>query len=198
MNEKNRCFWANTSPEYLEYHDNEWGRPVHDDVKLFEMLTLEGMQAGLSWITILKKREGFREAFDGFDPRKVALYDEAKIEELMADKNIVRNRLKIVSTINNAKLFLEIQKKYGSFDKMIWSYVDNKPIEGNWKRFEDIPLKTDISDKISKDLKKMGFNFVGTTIIYSFMQAVGMVNDHLEDCFVCEEIKHPADMKRRK
>jgi len=188
MNEKNRCFWANTSPEYFEYHDNEWGRPVHDDIKLFEMLTLEGMQAGLSWLTILRKRDAFREAFDGFDPEKVALYDEAKIEELMSNKNIIRNRLKIVSTVNNAKLFLEIQKKYGSFDKMIWSYVDNEPIAGNWERFEDIPLTTPISDKISKDLKKMGFNFVGTTIIYSFMQAVGMVNDHLADCFVCKEI----------
>jgi len=185
--EKNRCFWANSHPLYLDYHDNEWGRPVHDDIKLFEMLTLEGMQAGLSWLTILKKREAFREAFDGFDPKKVALYDEKKIEELMSNDKIIRNRLKIVSTVNNAKLFIEIEEKCGSFDKFIWSYVENKPIVGHWERFEDIPLKTPISDKISKDLKKMGFNFVGTTIIYSFMQATGMVNDHLEGCFFSDD-----------
>jgi len=180
--EKNRCFWANSHPLYLDYHDNEWGRPVHDDIMLFEMLTLEGMQAGLSWLTILKKREAFREAFDGFDPKKVALYDEKKIEELMSNDKIIRNRLKIVSTVNNAKLFVEIEDKFGSFDRFIWNYVENKPIVGHWERFEDMPLKTSISDKISKDLKKRGFNFVGTTIIYSFMQATGMVNDHLEGC----------------
>jgi DNA-3-methyladenine glycosylase I len=183
-----RCFWGNSHPLYRDYHDNEWGRPVHDDQKLFEMLTLEGMQAGLSWLTVLKKRDAFRKAFDNFDPKKVALYDEKKIEELMANEGIIRNRLKIISTINNAKLFLKIVEEHGSFDKMIWEYVDNKPIVGHWKRFEDIPLYTPISDKIGKDLKKMGFNFVGTTIIYSFMQAVGMVNDHVVGCFVFEEI----------
>jgi len=186
--EKNRCFWANSHPLYEDYHDNEWGRPVHDDIKLFEMLILEGMQAGLSWITILKKREAFREAFDGFDPMIVASYDDKKIQELLANEGIVRNRLKIVSAVSNARLFLEIAEKHGSFDKFIWSYVDNEPIIGHWKRFEDMPLTTPISDKISKDLKKMGFNFVGTTIIYSFMQAIGMVNDHIEGCFVTDEI----------
>jgi len=195
MNERIRCSWAKNTPEYLDYHDNEWGRPVHDDIKLFEMLTLEGMQAGLSWLTVLKKREAFREAFDGFDPRKVALYNESKIEELMANEKIIRNRLKIVSTVNNAKLFLEIQKKYGSFDKMIWGYVDNEPIAGHWKDLKDVPTTTHISDKISRDLKKMGFNFVGSTIIYSFMQAVGMVNDHLEECFVTKEMS--KDRKNR-
>jgi DNA-3-methyladenine glycosylase I len=186
MDERTRCF-GNT-PIYADYHDNEGGRPVHDDIKLFEMLTLEGMQAGLSWITVLNKREAFRKAFDGFDPGKVALYDDAKIEELMVNAGIIRNRLKINSAINNARLFLEIVKKYGSFDAFIWKYVNNTPITGNWKSFTDMPATTPVSDKISKDLKKMGFKFVGSTVIYSFMQAVGMVNDHLAGCFVHEEM----------
>jgi len=172
----------------MDYHDNEWGRPVHDDRKLFEMLILEGAQAGLSWITVLKKREAYREAFDGFDPSKVALYDDAKIEELMANEGLIRNRLKIGAAVTNAKLFLEVAQKHGSFDAFIWDYVDNKPIVGHWERFEDMPITTPISDKISKDLKKMGFKFVGSTIIYSFMQAIGMVNDHLKSCCVYEEI----------
>jgi DNA-3-methyladenine glycosylase I len=187
MSEKFRCF--GDTPIYEDYHDNEWGRPVHDDRKLFEMLILEGAQAGLSWITVLKKREAYRAAFDGFDPEKVALYDDAKVQELLANGEIIRNRLKINAAIINAKLFLEIQKKHGSFDKFIWSYVDYKPIVGHWERFEDMPLTTPVSDRISKDLKKLGFKFVGSTIIYSFMQAVGMVNDHLKSCCVYEACK---------
>jgi len=186
MGEVFRCF--GNSPLYEDYHDNEWGRPVHDDNKLFEMLILEGAQAGLSWETVLKKRESYREAFDGFDPRKVALYDDAKFAELMANAGIIRNRLKINATIINAKLFLDIIEKHGSFDRFIWGYVDFKPIVGHWENFESMPLTTPISDKISKDLKKMGFKFVGSTIIYSFMQAVGMVNDHLKPCFVYKEL----------
>lgn len=185
---KIRCGWAGDLPVYVDYHDNEWGRPVHDEIKLFEMLILEGMQAGLSWITILKKREAFREAFDGFDPNKVACYDDAKFHELMENPKIIRNRLKINAAVSNAKLFLEVQKKYGSFDKFIWAYVDNTPIVGHWKNLEDMPACTPLSDRISKDLKKMGFKFVGSTIIYSFMQAIGMVNDHLTECFVYKEL----------
>jgi len=184
--DKIRCF-GNT-PIYIDYHDNEWGRPVHDDRKLFEMLILEGAQAGLSWITVLKKREAYREAFDGFDPKKVALYDDAKIEELMANAGIIRNRLKINAAIINAKLFLKIAEKHGSFDNFIWSFVDYAPIVGHWEKFEEMPITTPISDQISKDLKKQGFKFVGSTIIYSFMQAVGMVNDHLKVCCVYEDI----------
>ena len=188
MNEKARCSWAGDMPIYIEYHDNEWGRPVHDDMKLFEMLILESMQAGLSWITVLKKREAFREAFDGFDPKKVALYDDTKIEQLMANEKIIRNRLKINAAITNARLFLDVVERYGSFDKFIWSYVDYVPVTGHWKKLEDVPATTPLSDKISRELKKMGFKFVGSTIIYSFMQAIGMVNDHIMDCFVYEEI----------
>ena len=183
-----RCFGDNI-PIYEDYHDNEWGHPVNDDNKLFEMLILEGAQAGLSWITVLKKREAYRKAFDNFDPKKVALYDSAKIEELLANKGIIRNRLKINAAVINAKLFLGIQEKYGSFNKFIWEYVDFKPIVGYWKKFEDMPLTTPISDKISKDLKEMGFKFVGSTIIYSFMQAIGMVNDHLAECFLYDTKK---------
>ena len=186
MNEIIRCF--GDTPIYIDYHDNEWGRPVHEDNKLFEMLILEGAQAGLSWITVLKKRQSYQKAFDGFDPKKVALYDDAKIEELMANEGIIRNRLKINAAIINAKLFLEIADKRGSFDKFIWEYVDYTPIVGNWKSFNDMPIVTSISDKISKDLKKIGFKFVGSTIIYSFMQAIGMVNDHLRSCCVFNEI----------
>jgi len=186
MSEPFRCF--GDTPIYIDYHDHEWGRPVHDDRKLFEMLILEGAQAGLSWITVLKKRAAYREAFDGFDPAKIALYDSAKIESLLANAGIIRNRLKINAAIVNARLFLAIQERYGSFDKFIWGYVDHKPIVGHWKKLEDIPITTRVSDQISKDLKKMGFKFVGSTIIYSFMQAVGMVNDHLGSCCVYEEV----------
>ena len=188
MNEKIRCTWTGNTPIYIDYHDNEWGRTVHDDIKLFEMLILETMQAGLSWITVLKKREAFREAFDGFDPNKVALYDDAKIQELMVNERIIRNRLKINAAIINARVFLSVAEKHGSFDKFIWEYVDYMPVTGHWKKHEDLPVATPLSDKISRDLKKIGFKFVGSTTIYSFMQAIGMVNDHITDCFVYEEI----------
>jgi len=183
-----RCPWAGDTRIYIDYHDKEWGRPVHDDRKLFEMLILEGMQAGLSWITILKRRETFREAFDGFDPEKVARYDEAKMWALMENEGIIRNRLKIRAAVNNAQLFLKVQEEHGSFDKFIWSYVDHAPIIGHIKTMEDIPATTEVSDRMSKDLKKMGFKFVGSTILYAFMQATGMVNDHLTDCFVYQEM----------
>lgn len=187
MGEKTRCSWAGDLPIYIEYHDNEWGRPVHDDKKLFEMLILEGMQAGLNWITVLKKREAFREAFDGFDPNKVALYGEAKIQELLANEGIIRNRLKVNAAVTNAKAFLKVQKDYGSFDTFIWAYVDHTPIKNHWEKIGDIPATTPISDRMSKDLKKMGFKFVGTTILYAFMQATGMVNDHVTNCFAYQE-----------
>ena len=188
MTEKYRCSWAGDLPIYIDYHDNEWGRPEHDDNKLFEMLILEGMQAGLSWITILKKREAFRTAFDGFDPKKVALYDDKKIQKLLSNQGIIRNRLKVNAAVTNAKAFLDVQKEYGSYDKFIWSYVNNKPIINHFKTIEDVPAKTELSDQISKDLKKRGFKFVGSTIIYAFMQAVGMVNDHVTECFVYKEM----------
>jgi DNA-3-methyladenine glycosylase I len=172
----------------VDYHDSEWGRPVHDDKRLFEMLILEGAQAGLSWLTVLKKRENYRVAFDGFDPAKVALYDCAKVEELLANSGIVRNRLKINAAVVNAKVFLCIQEEYGSFDKYLWSYVDYKPIVNCFEKMVDVVTTSDVSDKISKDLKRRGMNFVGSTIIYAFMQAVGMVNDHFVDCFVREEL----------
>lgn len=188
MKEKTRCFWAGNIPIYIDYHDNEWGRPVHDDIKLFEMLILEGMQAGLAWITVLNKREAFREAFDGFDPYKVVLYDDEKIQKLMTDEKIIRNRLKLNAAVSNARAFLRVIEEYGSFDKFIWKYVDYTPVTGHWKRHEDMPASTPLSDIISKDLKKMGFRFVGSTIIYSFMQAIGMVNDHTTECFVNKEL----------
>lgn len=188
MKEKIRCGWAGDTPIYTDYHDNEWGQPVHDDGKLFEMLILETMQAGLSWITVLKKREAYRKAFDGFDPYKIALYDDKKFYQLMQNKGIIRNRLKINSVINNARVFLEIKDKYGSFDKLIWDYVDYTPIVGHWEKIEDVPATTSLSDKISKDLKNMGFKFVGSTTIYAFMQAIGMVNDHLTKCFVYAQL----------
>ena len=184
MCEKRRCAWAGDIPIYVDYHDHEWGRPVHDDIRLFELLILEGMQAGLSWITVLKKREAFRQAFDGFDPGKVALYDEAKIQEMLKNKGIIRNRLKLNAAVTNAGAFLEVQKKYGSFDAFIWSYVNHTPIQNHWESMAEVPATTALSDQISKDLKKLGFRFVGSTIIYAFMQSMGMVNDHVTDCFV--------------
>lgn len=187
MCQKTRCAWAGDIPIYMDYHDNEWGRPLHDENRLFEMLILEGMQAGLSWITVLKKREAFRQAFDGFDPRKVALYGDDKIQQLLENENIIRNRLKINAAVTNAKAFLEVQKNCGSFDRFIWAYVDHTPIKNHWETMEQIPATTPLSDKISKDLKKMGFKFVGSTIVYALMQAIGMVNDHVTDCFVYKE-----------
>lgn len=189
MCEKSRCQWAGDLPVYIDYHDNEWGRPVHDDNRLFEMLVLEGMQAGLTWITVLKKREAFRQAFDEFDPVKVARYGDKKIQELLENKGIIRNRLKVNAAVTNAKVFLEVQKNYGSFDQFIWAYVDHIPIKNHWEKMKEIPAATPLSNRISKDLKKMGFKFVGPTIIYAFMQATGMVNDHVTDCFLYQEME---------
>ena len=186
MDEVFRCFGHN--PLYADYHDKEWGRPVHDDRKLFEMLTLEGAQAGLSWETVLKKREAYREAFDGFDTRKVALYGEEKIAELMANPGIIRNRLKINAAVINARLILGLAEEHGSFDRFIWAYVDHKPVVGHWEAFEDMPSTTPLSDQISRDMKRMGFKFAGSTIVYSFLQAAGLVNDHLKPCFVYGEM----------
>ncbi len=187
MDQKTRCGWVDGSQIYQDYHDNEWGRPVHDDDKLFEMLLLETMQAGLSWITVLKKREAYRAAFDEFDAQKIACYDEAKIEELMGNAGIIRNRLKIKAAIANAQAFLEVQKQHGSFDAFLWSYVGDSPLVGHWKTLEESPATTPLSDRLSKDLKKLGFKFVGSTTIYAYMQAVGLVNDHIVDCFVYQE-----------
>jgi len=187
MNQLTRCPWAGDLPIYIDYHDREWGRPVHDDRKLFEMLILEGMQAGLAWITVLKKREAFRLAFDGFDPEKIVRYDEGKRHELMENEGIIRNRLKIQAAVTNAKAFLEVVERHGSFDDFLWRYVDGTPIVGHFAHIEEIPATTPVSDRISKDLKKLGFKFIGSTIIYAFMQATGMVNDHLTDCFVYRE-----------
>jgi DNA-3-methyladenine glycosylase I len=180
---KQRCQWAGNDPLYQKYHDEEWGVPLHNDQKLFEMLILEGAQAGLSWITILRKRENYRKAFSNFDAKKIAKYDSKKVEELLLNEGIIRNRLKITSTIQNAKLYLELHREFGSFDKYIWQFVDFKPVKNNWKSLKEIPPKTKESDAMSKDLKKRGFKFVGSTICYAFMQAVGMVNDHTVDCF---------------
>lgn len=189
MSDKIRCSWCGDTPIYVDYHDNEWGRPVRDDNRLFEMLILEGAQAGLSWLTILKKRENYRAAFDNFDPAKVAQYDDAKIAELMANSGIVRNRLKINAAVANAKAVLVIQEEHGSFAHYLWSYVAHKPIVNRFTTVDDFVTTSPISDKISKDLKKRGMNFVGSTIIYAFMQAVGMVNDHFVDCFVYDELE---------
>ena len=177
-----RCEWANEEPN-LSYHDNEWGRPEHDDQKLFEFLILEGAQAGLSWVTILKRREGYRKAFSNFDAKKVAKFDKTKVNKLLKDESIIRNQLKVNSAINNAKQFLKVQKEFGSFDKYIWSFVEHKPLKNKFKKLSDIPASTMISEKMSKDLKKRGFNFVGPTICYALMQAIGMVNDHTSGCF---------------
>ncbi len=180
---KTRCKWVGKDTLYQEYHDNEWGKPVYDDDTLFEFLVLESFQAGLSWITILKKREGFKNAFDNFDYKKISKYSESKHEELRQDTGIVRNKLKIKATTTNALAFIEIQKEFGSFSKYLWAFVDGKPIVNKFKTVQDVPAKTELSDKISKDLKKRGFKFVGSTIMYAYMQAVGMVNDHTTDCF---------------
>jgi DNA-3-methyladenine glycosylase I len=179
---KVRCKWAN-GDLYAAYHDQEWGVPVHDDRLLFEFLILEGAQAGLSWITILKKRENYRKAFDNFDATKVARYKAQKIQKLLADPGIVRNRLKIAAAVQNAKAFLAVQKEFGSFDRYVWSFVDGRPIQNHWSSREQLPARTPESDALSKDLLKRGFKFVGSTICYAFMQAVGMVNDHTTDCF---------------
>lgn len=177
-----RCEWARDD-SMVSYHDSEWGVPVHNDRKLFEMLILEGAQAGLSWSTILKRRKTYQKAFHNFDPKKVAKYTQKDVARLLSDEGIIRNRLKIKSAISNAKQFLQIQKEFGSFDKYIWGFVDNAPIKNNFKKHSDVPPSTALSDKISADLKKRGFSFVGSTIVYAFMQAVGITNDHTENCF---------------
>jgi DNA-3-methyladenine glycosylase I len=182
-NEKVRCGWAGDDETYVSYHDREWGVPVYDDQRLFEFLVLEGAQAGLSWITILRKREAYRKAFADFDPEKVARFNEKKIEALMQDAGIVRNRLKIESAVKNAKAFLKLQEERGSFSDYQWAFVDGKPLQNRYPSLKQIPARTPISDAFSKDLKKRGFNFVGSTIIYAHMQAVGMVNDHIDACF---------------
>jgi DNA-3-methyladenine glycosylase I len=178
-----RCAWAGTDPLMIEYHDREWGVPVHDDRRLFEFLILEGAQAGLSWSTILKKRAAYRAAFDDFDPAVVARYSAAKLRKLMTDEGIVRNRLKVAAAVQNARAFLEIQNEFGSFDAYLWKFVDGRPVVNRPATMRDVPATTEISDRLSKDLRKRGFNFVGSTICYAFMQAVGMVNDHWVTCF---------------
>lgn len=183
-----RCVWSGDDPLYIDYHDNEWGVPVHDDRKLFEMINLEGAQAGLSWITILRKRKNYLKAFDNFNVKKIIKYDQKKIDELLTNEGIIRNKLKINAVITNAKAFLEIQKEFGSFDKYIWQFVKGKQIINKFKSLKEVPAKTKESDAMSKDLKKRGFKFVGSTICYAFMQACGMVNDHVVECFRYEEI----------
>lgn len=187
-----RCGWAGEAPLYVAYHDEEWGVPSHDDQRLFEMLILEGAQAGLSWITILNKREHYRRAFDQFDPEKVARYGEGKVSRLLNDPGIVRNRLKIAAAIGNARAFLDVRDAYGSFDAFVWQFVDGQPVVNHWKRLGDIPSHTPQSDAMSMALKKCGFRFVGPTICYAYMQAVGMVNDHIVSCF-----RHKELMKRQ-
>lgn len=185
---KTRCAWCGEDPLYVAYHDQEWGKPVWEDKTLFEFLILETFQAGLSWITILRKRENFREAFDHFDYKKIAGYDEEKYEALMENPGIIRNRLKIRSAISNAVAFMKIQEEFGSFSDYIWAFVDQKPVVNEWKSMKDLPARTEISDLISKDLKKRGFKFVGSTVVYAHMQATGMVNDHVTDCFRYPEL----------
>lgn len=185
----NQCPWGTADELYIRYHDEEWGVPVYEDNKQFEFLVLESAQAGLSWHTILKKRENYRAAYDGFDVQKVAKYDEKKIEELMQNAGIIRNRRKIEASINNAKIFLEIQNEFGNFCKYLWGFVDGKPVVNNWTEVSQIPAKTELSDRISKDMKKRGFKFLGSIIIYSHLQATGLVNNHLTYCFRYEECK---------
>ena len=184
MTDVQRCGWVTDDPLYIAYHDQEWGRPLYDDRKLFELLSLEGAQAGLSWITILKRRENYRKAFDDFQPEVIRSYRPDKVEKLLNDSGIIRNRKKILSVIQNAQCYAEVQKEFGSFSSYIWSFVDGKPIINSWETQEDVPAKTEISERMSKDMKKRGFSFVGPTICYSFMQAAGLVNDHIRDCFL--------------
>lgn len=189
MNDLARCPWSGTDPLYIAYHDSEWGVPVHDDRIHFEFLILEGAQAGLSWSTILKKREHYRRAFDGFDPVRVAQYDEAMAAALMEDAGIVRNRLKIRAAIQNARCFLRIEAEFGSFDQYVWPYVGGRPIVNKWQSLSQVPAETAEARELSKDLKKRGFSFVGPTIMYAYMQAVGLVNDHLTTCFRFHELQ---------
>ncbi len=186
---RTRCTWAPLDdPEYLAYHDEEWGVPVHDDRELFEMLTLEGAQAGLSWATILHKREGYRRLFEGFDPEAVAASTTRDVERLLTDPSIVRNRLKVESTVANARAVLEAQEEFGSLDAYLWSFVDGEPVQNSWRKLGELPAKTDVSTRMSKELKERGFRFVGPTVCYAFMQAAGLVNDHVVDCFRHAEV----------
>lgn len=184
----NRCTWCENDELYVKYHDEEWGAPVHDDKKHFEFLVLESAQAGLSWLTVLRKRENYRKAYDDFDVNKVSQYDENKIQELMQNAGIIRNRKKIEASVNNAKSFIKIQKEFGSFDKYIWSFVNNNPVINNWNHISEIPAASQLSDKVSKDLKSRGFKFLGTTIVYAHLQATGLINDHLLSCFRHDEV----------
>jgi len=197
IGENNRCPWAGADPEYIRYHDIEWGVPVRDDRKLFEFLILEGAQAGLSWLTILKKRENYRKAFDRFDPEKVARYGEAKVARLMADPGIVRNRRKIEGAVKNARAFLRVQESFGSFDRFMWRFTDGRPVQNRWWQMDQVPARTPASEAMSRDLKQRGFTFVGPTICYAHMQAVGMVNDHLVGCFRHREVAGLGDGVRR-
>jgi DNA-3-methyladenine glycosylase I len=183
-----RCEWSLGHELLIAHHDLEWGTPLHDDRGLFEMIVLEGAQAGLNWLVVLKKRERYRLVFDGFDPRKVASYDEVKVQELLADPGIVRNRLKIASAIDNARAFLGVQEEFGSFDRYLWRFVDGRPVVNHWQTLSDIPAKTALSDALSKDLQRRGFRFVGSTICYAFMQSAGLVNDHTVNCFRWREL----------
>jgi len=185
---KTRCAWVSTDPLYIAYHDEEWGVPVREDDLLFEFLILETFQAGLSWITVLRKRENFRKAFDGFDYQRIAKYSEKKIQSLLQDAGIIRNKLKVRATVSNAQAFIKIQEEFGSFSDYIWAFTDGKVIKNNWQKTTDAPAKTPLAEKISKDLKKRGFKFVGPTVIYAHMQATGMVNDHTTDCFRYGEV----------
>ena len=179
----NRCAWCGTDPLYMEYHDREWGVPTLDDASLFEMLVLEGAQAGLAWITVLRKREGYRELFDGFDANRIARYTDRKLEKLLLDPRIIRNRLKVFGTRQNARAFLAVQDEIGSFSDYIWDFVEHAPVQNSWRSMRNVPATSEISDRLSKDMKKRGFTFVGSTIMYAHMQATGMVNDHTTDCF---------------
>jgi len=187
-NNEQTCSWPKGDPLLIKYHDKEWGTPLHNDKKLFEFLILEGFQAGLSWLTILKKRENFRKAFDKFDFNKVATYDQRKINSLLQDSGIIRNKLKIESAVTNAKAFIEVRKEFGTFNKYIWKFTGGRPIHNRFESLKEIPAKTELSDLISKDLKKRGFKFVGSTIVYAHMQATGMVNDHIKSCFRYKEL----------
>ncbi len=187
-----RCTWCGTDPLYVDYHDNEWGVPTLDDESLFEMLILEGAQAGLAWITVLRKREGYRELFDGFDAERIARYTDRKLEKLLLDPRIIRNRLKVFGARQNARAFIAVQEEVDSFSKYIWSFVDHTPIQNKRRTLKDVPATTDVSDRLSKDLKKRGFTFVGSTIMYAHMQSTGMVNDHTTDCFRHRECKELA------
>lgn len=193
-----RCEWSVSDPLYIQYHDEEWGVPLHDEQKLFEFLVLEGMQAGLSWLTILRKRENFRKAFDNFDVNQVARYNERKIAKLLDDAGIIRNRQKILATIGNARAFLEVQDEFGSFDQYIWGFVNGKPIVNQWTTLQEIPAKTPLSETISKDLSQRGFRFVGPTIVYAHMQATGMVNDHLVTCHRYRQVNRKQGVLARR